>query len=125
MTRWSRALAALASVTLGVLAACSGGDSNDPDCDAIAAALVSRIEVRPPSATVNLGDSLQLSAVAYSCAGPLNEVSTFTWRSADDGQVTVSPTGMVKAVASGGAVEIFAAAQGKEGASAITTRPVP
>ena len=125
MIRWSRALTALASVALGVLAACSGGDSNAPDCDAIAAALVSRIEIRPPSATVNLGDSLQLSAVAYSCAGPMSAVNSFTWRSANDGQASVSPTGLVKAVTSGGAVEIFAAAQGKEGSSAITTRPVP
>ena len=125
MIRWSRALTALASVALGTLAACSGGDSNDPDCDAIAAALVSRIEVEPPSATVNLGDSLQLSAVAYSCAGPMNEVNSFTWHSANDGQVSVSSSGLVKAVTSGGAVEIVAAAQGKEGSSTITTRPVP
>jgi uncharacterized protein YjdB len=125
MTRWSRALASLASVALGVLAACSGSDSTDPDCDAIAAALVSRIEVEPPSATVNLGDSLQLSAAAYSCAGPMSEVNSFTWRSANDGQATVSETGLVKAMASGGAVTIFAAAQGKEGSSAITTRLVP
>jgi hypothetical protein len=47
MIRWSRALTALASVALGTLTACSGGDSNAPDCDAIAAALVSRIEVVP------------------------------------------------------------------------------
>ena len=125
MIRWSRALTALASVALGTLTACSGGDSNDPDCDAIASALVSRIEVEPSSATVNLGDSLQLSAVAYSCAGPMNEVNSFTWHSANDGQVSVSSSGLVKAVTSGGAVEIVAAAQGKEGSSTITTRPVP
>ncbi|MFL5507236.1 MAG: Ig domain-containing protein, partial [Gemmatimonadales bacterium] len=125
MIRWSRALTVLASVALGTLTACSGGDSNEPDCDAIAAALVSRIEVEPASATVNLGDSLQLSAVAYSCAGPMSEVNSFTWHSANDGQVSVSSTGLVKAVTSGGAVEIVAAAQGKEGSAAIATRPVP
>ena len=42
MTRWNRALAALVALVLVVLAACNGGDSNEPDCDAIAAALVSR-----------------------------------------------------------------------------------
>ena len=125
MTRWGRALAALASVALGTLAACGGDDSNAPDCDPIAAALVSRIEVKPPTATVNLGDSLQLQAVAYSCAGALGDVKTFTWRSADDATAAVSATGLVKAMKSGGPVAIFAAAQGKEGSSAITAQPVP
>jgi len=125
MTRWGRALAALASVALGTLVACSGGDSNAPDCDPIAAALVSRIEVKPPTATVNLGDSLQLQAVAYSCAGALGDVKSFTWRSADEATAAVSATGLVKAMKSGGPIAIFAAAQGKEGSSAITAQPVP
>ena len=125
MTRWNRALAALLALVLVVVAACNGGDSNEPDCDAIAAALVSRIEVTPASSTVNLGDSLQLAATAYSCAGALSDVRTFAWRSANAAIATVSATGLVKAVTSGGPVAIFAEAQGKEGSSAITTRPVP
>jgi large repetitive protein len=125
ITRWKSALAALVLVLLGVLAACSGSDSNEPDCDAIAAALVSRIELRPSEATVNLGDSLQLAATAYSCAGALNGVTTFAWRSANASIATVSPTGLVKSVTSGGPVAVFAEAQGKQGSSAISTRPVP
>jgi uncharacterized protein YjdB len=124
-TGWNRALAAGVAAVLVAVAACNGGDSNEPDCDAIAAALVSRVEVRPSSSTVNLGDSLQLAATAFSCAGALGDVTTFAWRSANTAIATVSATGLVKAVASGGPVAIFAAAQGKEGSSAISTRPVP
>jgi len=118
------AFAAFGSLALGLLAACSAGDTNSPDCDAIAAALVSRIEVRPATATVNLGDSLQMQAVAFSCAGQLGEIGAFQWRSGDATVATVSASGMVKAVNSGN-VAIYAATRGKEGSASVTTEHVP
>ena len=63
-----------------VLAGCGGGDGDGGDCDPIAATLVSRIEVTPPTASVADGESVQLAAKAYSCDGSLL-APTFTWQS--------------------------------------------
>jgi len=65
-----------------VLAGCGGGDDGGGDCDPIAATLVSRIEVTPPTASVADGESVQLAAKAYSCDGTLL-APTFTWLSSD------------------------------------------
>jgi uncharacterized protein YjdB len=122
MRNRSRAFAALESLVVGVLVACSTGDMNGPNCDAIGAALVSRIEVHPTTAAVNLGQSLQMQAVAFSCAGALNNISAFRWRSADTAVATVSPSGLVVAMTAG-QVAIYAAVQGKEQSASITTQP--
>jgi uncharacterized protein YjdB len=123
MRNRSRALTALGSLAAGILVACATSDTNGPNCDAIAAALVSRIEVQPATATVNLGQSLQMEALAFSCAGPLGAISVFQWRSGDPTVATVSPTGMVVAMTTG-QVAIYAAVQGKEESASITTHPV-
>ena len=119
MKTLGRAVAALASLAVGILAACNAGGTNGPDCDAIAAALVSRIEVRPATVTVNPGDSLQMQAVAFSCAGEL-DVGAFQWRSSDPTVTTVSASGLVQALQSGD-VAIYAAAHGKEGSASVST----
>lgn len=119
-----RAIAALTLLALGILAGCGAGDANAPDCDAIAAALVSRVDVVPDVASLNVGDSLQLRAVAYSCAGPLTVGGGFQWRSGDASVATASAGGLVTAMTNG-TVSIFAAAQGKEGSSSLTTHARP
>ena len=44
MRRWHGGLALLGSLVAGLLTGCVGGDPSAPDCDAIAAALVARID---------------------------------------------------------------------------------
>lgn len=123
MTRLATRLLAGAMAALA-LGACGGGDGGD-DCDPIAAALVERIEVTPSSAQVNLADSLQLRARAFSCAGELPEVQAFSWRSESPATVSVGNTGMAKGLQLGGPVRVLAAAQGREGAASITVGSVP
>jgi len=123
MTNPIRGLAALISIAgLVALNSCGGADSTGPGCDAIQAALVSRIEVVPGSATVTTGDSVQLRATAFSCAGQLPDVTDFQWRGSNDGIATVSPTGMVKAINSGNAT-VYASTSGKEGTATVLARP--
>lgn len=101
------------------LAGCGGGDGGGGDCDPIAATLVSRIEVAPPTVAVADGESAQLTARAFSCDGS-QLPTTFTWQSADATTVSVSPSGLVSGVRLGGPVAVKASAQGKEGSAAIS-----
>lgn len=118
-----RGLAAVLSIAgLVGLNSCRGADSTAPECDPIQAALISRIEVAPGSATVTTGDSLQLQAKAFSCAGELPDVTDFQWRGSNDGIATVSATGLVKAMHSGNAT-VYASTGGKEGRATILARP--
>ncbi len=105
-----------------VLAAC-GSSSETPDCDPIAATLVSRIEVTPSSATLADGESVQLTAVAYSCDGSQVATPTITWQSADATTISVNSSGMAVAVKEGGPVMVTAAAQGKQGTARISVAP--
>ncbi|HEX5631882.1 MAG TPA: putative Ig domain-containing protein, partial [Gemmatimonadales bacterium] len=118
--RW---LAAALGVAL-LIQGCGGGD-NGPDCDPIAGALVERIEVTPGTATVELGDSLQLTARAYSCEGQLSGLPPFEWTSANPAAVSVSAGGKVFALASASTVQVTASVQGKQGVARITTAQVP
>lgn len=115
---WSLASLSAALITL---AGCAG-DASAPDCDAIAAALVSRIEVRPDPGIAIIGDSLPMRATAFSCAGQLDGVHTFEWRSGQPVVATISSTGVVMASLTGN-FTIFAAVQGVEGSANLTSRP--
>ena len=104
-----------------LLAGCGGGDGGS-DCDPIAATLVSRIEVTPPTAAVADGESVQLAAKGYSCDGSLLS-PTFTWQSSDATTVSVNGSGMAVGVKLGGPIAIRASAQGKEGAAQVSVVP--
>lgn len=110
------------SLAVLVLAGCGGSDET-VDCDPIAATLVSRIEVTPSTATLADGESVQLTATAYSCDGSRLGESAFTWQSADASTVSVTTTGMAVAVKQGGPVAVTAATQGKQGAATISVAP--
>jgi uncharacterized protein YjdB len=118
--RWPAAALGVALLIQG----CGGGD-NGPDCDPIAGALVERIEVTPATATVELGDSLQLTARAYSCEGLLSGLPPFEWTSASPSAVSVSAAGKVYALAAGSTVQVTASVQGKQGVARISTAQVP
>jgi hypothetical protein len=118
-------LASSRTLALGLLLlwGCGGGGDGGGDCDPIAATLVSRIEVTPPAASVADGESVQLTAKAYSCDGSLLAAPTFTWQSSDVTTVSVSTSGMALGVKLGGPVAIKAVAQGKEGAAQVSVVP--
>ncbi len=119
----SRALG-LVALILGTLAGCGTTEPSSSSCDAIAGALVARIEVTPATAEVFLGDSLRLNAVAYSCSGVLGEIRTFQWQTEEPAVATVGADGLVKA-ASSGTTTVLATVQGKEGSATVTTTQVP
>lgn len=117
------AFSRVAALGLLALAACGGGDDGDVDCDAIAAALVSRIEVTPATTSVADGQSLQLVAKAYSCDGSQLTVPSFAWTTSDATTVSVSASGMVLGEQVGGPVTVTASVQGKQGSSRISVSP--
>ena len=107
---------------LTVLAGCGGGDEPS-NCDPIAASLVARVDSAPSTATLASGESVQLTAAAYSCDGTQLATPTFAWQSADATTVSVSATGMAVAVRQGGPVTVTAATQGKQGTARISVAP--
>jgi hypothetical protein len=121
MTSAGKVLAGLVLASVA-LAGCGGGDDTS-DCDPIAATLVSRIVVTPSSVTLADGESVQLTAVAYSCNGTQVATPTMTWQSADATTISVSGTGMAVAVNEGGPVAVTAVAQGKQGSARILVAP--
>jgi len=115
-------LASLAFLLVGTALGCGGSDTTAPGCDAIAAALVSHIDLHPTAATVAIGDTMVFQAVAFSCAGELTDIKTFEWRSGNTAFATVNSNGRVRGVASGN-LSIFASAGGKEGFASVFVRP--
>jgi hypothetical protein len=65
---------------------------------------VARIVVSPANPTVNVGNTVQLSATAYDASGNQLGGLTFTWSSSDTTHARVSSVGLVTGVAAGSAV---------------------
>jgi hypothetical protein len=105
------------SVSAGLLP-----DSGSADLEA-SDSIVVRVGLDPITATLRVGDSLQLKATPY---GPSGEIvrRSITWLSDDTLRVTVSRTGWVRALAPtvGGPVPISASADKRVGVALITVR---
>ena len=86
---------------------------------------VAAVTVDPVSASVQVGQTVQLTATPRDAAGnPLNG-RTVTWQSSDGGVASVSVSGLVLGLAEGGAT-ITATSEGQGGSAAITvTAPPP
>jgi hypothetical protein len=80
---------------------------------------VASITVSPPTATLVVGVSQQLTATTLDAGGNTLTGRVVTWGSSDQTRATVSPTGLVTAVAAGAAT-ITAASEGRSGTSQIT-----
>src|SRR2546428_7839658 len=78
----------------------------------------------PPSATVLVGGTAQLSATPQDAAGNPLAGRAVTWTSANPGIATVSATGLVTGVAAGTAT-IIATSETKSGSAAISVANVP
>jgi hypothetical protein len=80
---------------------------------------VSSVSVSPASATLAVGESVQLSATAKDVNGSPVDGSAVTWTTSNSAVASVSSSGVVKALASGSST-VMATIQGVEGKANIT-----
>jgi uncharacterized protein YjdB len=85
---------------------------------------VASVSVSPPSATLSIGATQQLSAVTKDSAGNTLTGRVVTWSSSNPSVATVSGSGLVTAIATGSAT-ITATSEGKNGTSAVTVQAPP
>lgn len=104
----------------GSLLACGGDDGGgnvEPNP-------VTTVTVTAPASTVQVGQTVQLSATARNGAGAVVEGRTFQWSTADGAIASVSSTGLVTGLAEG-QVEIRAVTENVTGSLAITVSAAP
>jgi hypothetical protein len=111
---WSRAFA-----TVVLAAACVGGRA---ESEAQQAGQVALVTVLPGSATLDVGDSLQMDAVLIGPAGDTLRNLPVQWRTANGAIATVSPSGRVQAVGTGLA-GITAVSGGRTGSARVIVVP--
>src|SRR5207249_1341190 len=80
------------------------------------------VTLTPASATVNEGQTLQLTATPKDANGNPLVGRTVTWQSSNTSAATVNGSGLVSGVAAGSAT-ITATSEGQSGTSAITVTP--
>jgi len=85
---------------------------------------VSSVELSPPTATIVIGGTQQLTATLKDAAGNVLTDRTITWTSDNDLIASVSTSGFVTSKSVGSAT-ITAAVEGKSATSKITITPVP
>jgi uncharacterized protein YjdB len=84
---------------------------------------VATVSVAPTSGSVEVGQTLQLTATARDAGGNVITGRPTTWTVSDASVATVSGSGLVTGVAAGSAT-VTATVEGKSGTSAITVVPV-
>lgn len=98
----------------------STADATKSACAAVVVSVpVATVTVTPPTATLNVAATQQLTVTTRDENGAVLTGRAVTWASSDVSRATVSNTGLVTGVASG-AVLITASSEGKIGASAFT-----
>jgi uncharacterized protein YjdB len=85
---------------------------------------VATVEVSPPTATVLVGESTKLDAVAKSASGEVLTGRTVDWSTSDEAVATVAADGRVTAVGAGTAT-ITAEVEGERASATVTVIPVP
>src|SRR5437016_5467184 len=85
---------------------------------------VARVEVTPPSASVQAGQTVQLTATPKDANGAPLSGRTVTWSSSNTAVAAVSNSGLVSGVTPGSAT-ITATSEGKSGTSSISVTNVP
>src|SRR5207245_3706774 len=78
----------------------------------------------PATASVTVGQTVQLSATPQDSTGAPLSGRTVTWASSNAGVATVNGSGLVTGAAAGSAT-ITATSEGKSGTSAITVTVMP
>src|SRR5207253_11251991 len=85
---------------------------------------VATVDVTPPSASVQAGQTVQLTATPRDAGGTPLSGRTVTWSSSTPAVATVSSSGLVSGVTPGSAT-ITATSEGKSGTSSIIVTHVP
>ena len=116
----ARAFPKALMIALALLAAC--GDSN-PIVEPPPPAAVASVAVNPPAQSLIVGSQLTLEAKPKAANGQDLDRAV-TWASENQTLATVSPNGVVTALAPG-EVGIRATSEGKFGRSVLTIAPVP
>jgi len=109
-----------------ILAALSGSSCEHPSPPAppgLDTAAVASVTVSPPSASVQVGQTAQLTATPKQASGAPLGGRVVTWSTSDSTVARVSTTGLVTGRAAGSAT-VTATSEGKTGTSAITV-PAP
>ena len=83
---------------------------------------VASVTVSPATASMIVGQTVQLTATLKDASGNVLTGRTVTWTSSNGGAATVNGTGLVTAVAAGTAI-ITAACEGKSSTSTVTVNP--
>jgi uncharacterized protein YjdB len=128
---WSTNRSDVATVTsTGIVAAVSPGTAtiaassegrNGTSTIVVQAAGVSRLEVTPANASVEVGDALRLTATAYDSRGNIIAGAQVKWASSDTQIAVVDNTGRVLGVRRGSVI-ITATSGGKSGTASVRVR---
>jgi trimeric autotransporter adhesin len=102
----------------------TAGGVSDSASVTVAQVPVATVVVNPASATVNLGQTVQLTATPQDSTGAPLTGRSVTWASNNGSVATVNATGLVSTGAVGSAT-ITATSEGKSGTAAITVVLVP
>src|SRR5437667_8332572 len=121
--RWSRLWLLPLLLAPTVFSACSGKEATAPS--AAGPVSVASVAVAPATATVPVGQTVQLTATTKDANGTVLTGRTVTWATSNAALATVSGTGLVTGVAEGGPVAITATSEGQSGTAAVTVSPVP
>lgn len=113
-----------ASFVCSVLAACGGGGGDGSTAPPPPPPTVASIEISPSSASVDVGETLQLTAQARDASGN-GMARTMSWTSSDATKASVSGGGVVTGVAEASSVTISATTDGKTGTATIVVRRAP
>ena len=81
--------------------------------------VVARLEVTPPEATINVGETQQFAATMYDLHGNVVTGPTVTWSTSDQAVATVDQTGLATGTGAGSAT-IGASAAGVDGSALLT-----
>src|SRR2546426_561757 len=121
--RWSRLWLLPLLLAPTVFSACSGKEATAPS--GAGPVSVASVAVAPATATVPVGQTVQLTATTKDANGTVLTGRTVTWATSNAALATVSGTGVVTGVAAGGPVTVTATSEGQSGTAAISVIPVP
>src|SRR5437870_7528582 len=86
---------------------------------------VATVAVAPPTASIVVGATVQLTATPQDAAGNPLTGRTITWQSGNAAVASVDANGLVTGKALGGPVTITATSEGKAGTAAVAVTPIP
>ena len=110
------------TVAIAVALAGCGGSSGDSPTGQPPAPVVGSVSVTAPATSVNVGETLQLTATIRDQSGSALSGRTVGWSSSSLDVASVGSTGLVTGVGVGSAT-ITATSEGKSGATVITVLP--